>query len=71
MNNDLEIASMLEDEAIAFSIEYYLGIVKADSMGDDESDEDDDDDDEEDEKPKSKKKTSSDKKDQPKEECKQ
>jgi hypothetical protein len=69
MNNDLEIASMLEDEAVPFSIEYFLGIVKNEEEegedDDDDSDDDsDDDDDSEDEKPvKGKKKISSDKKD--------
>jgi hypothetical protein len=34
MNNDLEIASLLEDEAVPFSIEYFLGIVKNEEEGD-------------------------------------
>lgn len=28
MNNDMEVAELLIDEAIPFSIEYYLGIAK-------------------------------------------
>lgn len=64
MQYDLELASILEDEIVPFSIEYFLGIVK--DEGEDEEDlddSDDDDDDSEDEKPaKSKKKLSSDKK---------
>lgn len=65
MNNDLEIASLLEDEAVPFSIEYFLGIVKNEEEGEEgDDDSDDDDDDSEDEKPvKGKKKNSSDKKD--------
>lgn len=40
MNRDLEIASILEDEAIPFSLEYFLGIAEKDEdMEDDEGDE--------------------------------
>lgn len=58
------MASILEDEVVPFSIEYYLGIVKDEREDESDLDEsDDDDDDSEDEKPaKSKKKLSSDKK---------
>lgn len=76
MNCDLDIAGILEDEAVTYSLEYYLGVAKAEDHGDDDDEEDDgDDDDSEDEpKPKAKKhRKSSDKKtdDKEKPECKQ
>lgn len=77
MNCDLDIAGILEDEAVTYSLEYYLGVAKAEDHGDEDEEDDDgdDDDDSEDEpKPKAKKhRKSSDKKtdDKEKPECKQ
>jgi hypothetical protein len=64
MNNDMEISELLVDEAIPFSLEYFLGIVKNDEeVGEDDEDEDDEEDDSDEEvKPtKGKKKISQDK----------
>jgi len=63
MNNDLEICDLLQEEAIPFSLEYFLGIVKHDEelSEDDEDDDDDEDSEEEEKKPKGKKKISQDK----------
>jgi hypothetical protein len=67
MNRDLEIASILEDEAIPFSLEYFLGIAEKDEdmeddEGDDSNSDDDEDSDDEPAPPKGKKKISGDKK---------
>lgn len=53
MNEDLDVADILKDEAIPFSLEYYLGVneKEEDDQGDDEDDEDDEDEDSEEEKP--------------------
>lgn len=51
MNCDLDIAGIMEDEAITYSLEYFLGVAKKDD-DDEEGDDDDDDSDSEEEKPK-------------------
>ena len=77
MDADLEIAQILYDEAIVYSIEYYLGVSKKGDHDNDDNSENDDDSDESDEDPKDKKKKRkiSDKKDDnkndaPKPDCK-
>jgi len=65
MDADLEIAQILDDEAIPYSIEYYLGVAKLEAKEHDEDEDGDEDSDESDEKPKPKKnRKNSDKKDE-------